>query len=227
MAARAWRESAKAVGVDSGERVFVALLGQAVISAGIFFWVTDPSSALLTRVLTAAAPFLLFPVLFAWKWISLPPQLAKEARDFTDACAWTLHQYFEVHRLADMERAPTLTAGVGVMIKLINRADAPLAYEVEEAWAELNGTRKEITNKLTSVIPKGADPMILQIPPFVGAETAQTGEVRIGLRVIYGPAGRTPSRRLMHIVKGAYSFASIGSRELFLQQESKEEEVLN
>jgi hypothetical protein len=62
--------------------VFVALLIQFLIGAGVFAWATDPQSGLLVRVLTAAAPFALFPALFAWKWISMPPRLAAEATAF-------------------------------------------------------------------------------------------------------------------------------------------------
>ncbi len=79
MAQRAWREALKAVGLETTERVVVLLLTQVAISVGLFVWVTDPASGLLVRVLTAAAPFFLFPFLFAWKWIALPPALAREA----------------------------------------------------------------------------------------------------------------------------------------------------
>jgi hypothetical protein len=62
--------------------VFVALLIQFLIGVGVFALATDPQSGLLVRVLTAAAPFALFPALFAWKWISMPPRLAAEAVSF-------------------------------------------------------------------------------------------------------------------------------------------------
>jgi hypothetical protein len=78
MSARAWGEAAKAVNLESRERVIVALLIQAVIAAGIFIWGTDPEAGMLVRALTAAAPFLLFPLLFVWKWICLPPALAEQ-----------------------------------------------------------------------------------------------------------------------------------------------------
>lgn len=78
MGARAWREAARSAGVESAERVIVALLIQFIIAAGLFIWATDPQDGLLVRGLTAAAPFLLFPALFVWKWISFPPRLATE-----------------------------------------------------------------------------------------------------------------------------------------------------
>lgn len=80
MAARAWSEATKLVGLTTTESVVVAFLIQATIAVIIFFALgtTAFADAIGVRVATAAAPFALLPLLFAWKWIALPPALAKE-----------------------------------------------------------------------------------------------------------------------------------------------------
>jgi hypothetical protein len=54
---------------------------QGLIAAGILFLLPDPGGGVLVRVLTVAAPFLTFPLIFAWKWISMPPAMAKELEE--------------------------------------------------------------------------------------------------------------------------------------------------
>jgi hypothetical protein len=75
---RAWRETAIMLGIDSMERIGVLLAVQFAIAFGIYFLATDPASGLLVRILTAAAPFALFPIVLFWKWLRLPVQLIAE-----------------------------------------------------------------------------------------------------------------------------------------------------
>lgn len=81
MAKRAWRESVRAASLDTTDKILVPVLTQAMFAAII--WVgweaAEQPPALLTRAITAALPFLLLPVLFALKWLALPPTLAREA----------------------------------------------------------------------------------------------------------------------------------------------------
>jgi hypothetical protein len=81
---RTWKEASEAVGLGTRDRVAAALLIQALIAVGIFVWGTNPDDAMLGRGLTAAAPFAVFPILFVWKWVTLPPTLISEAGKTSD-----------------------------------------------------------------------------------------------------------------------------------------------
>lgn len=74
---RASTEALKAAGIETTERMVVLVISQAVMAAALFFVIKDTAfgDALWTRILTAALPFLLLPVLFVWKWISMGPRL--------------------------------------------------------------------------------------------------------------------------------------------------------
>jgi hypothetical protein len=78
--ARAWREAAKSVGLETRERVVVALIIQGIIAIGLWYAI-GPAMAggtAWTRVLTAAAPFLLFPILFLWRLPRVPAEIGRE-----------------------------------------------------------------------------------------------------------------------------------------------------
>jgi len=87
VARRAWKEAAKAVGLETFQRLIVFLIGQAALS--FLLWVgmnhSLPDSAIWTRVLTAALPFLLFPLLFLWNFLQVPPILSRETSEQVDA----------------------------------------------------------------------------------------------------------------------------------------------
>ncbi len=80
MAGRAWREAIRATNLDTSDKIFVPLLSQAFFAFVIWFaWnAAAQPPALLTRLMTAAVPFLITPILFAVKWCALPPALARE-----------------------------------------------------------------------------------------------------------------------------------------------------
>ena len=79
---RAWREAAKSVGLETTERIIVALIIQCVIAIAIFgaLGQTGLQDALGTRIATAAVPFLVLPFVFLVKFISLPPRIDAELR---------------------------------------------------------------------------------------------------------------------------------------------------
>jgi hypothetical protein len=79
---RAWREAAKSVGLETTERIIVALIIQCVIAIAIFgaLGQTGLQDALGTRIATAAVPFLILPFVFLVKFISLPPRIDAELR---------------------------------------------------------------------------------------------------------------------------------------------------
>lgn len=62
--------------------MIVALLIQAVISVGIYLVLGEQAfqGAIIPRVLTALAPFLLFPAMFLWKIWSVPPRMERPLR---------------------------------------------------------------------------------------------------------------------------------------------------
>jgi hypothetical protein len=115
MAARAWAEAAKALNIETAERVIVALLIQAVIAVMIFaaFGAAAPASSLWLRIFTAAAPFALFPLMFAWKWVALPAALSRQitvraANPMEMAARW---KRLSDEMMAELEaHAPTMYA---------------------------------------------------------------------------------------------------------------------
>jgi hypothetical protein len=69
-----WREATEAVGLGTRDRVLAALTIQGVIGFGIYVALGRSAwaSAVGVRLVTAAAPFLAFPILFLWKLIGVP-----------------------------------------------------------------------------------------------------------------------------------------------------------
>jgi hypothetical protein len=80
VARRAWQEAAK---VARMETVVLLLVGQAIV--GLILWVVlgqaGLQSNLWTRAATSALPFLIFPIVFIWKFLLVPPILAQEQND--------------------------------------------------------------------------------------------------------------------------------------------------
>jgi hypothetical protein len=74
------QEAAAASGIHGRDRVVALLLAQGVIALGIWYLQGPQASeaAEVTRVLTALAPFLIFPVFFVWKLTTVPALLAEE-----------------------------------------------------------------------------------------------------------------------------------------------------
>lgn len=79
---RAWQDTAKSLRLESREAIVIAILTQTLIGVGLWYALgnTALQSTAWGRLLTAAAPFLLFPVIYIYKFAATPSRLAEEAR---------------------------------------------------------------------------------------------------------------------------------------------------
>ena len=71
---RAWRETVKAVGLETRERFWVFVTAQLAVAAGIYFALgeTGLEHAASGRIAVAATPFLAFPVVYLVKLVKRP-----------------------------------------------------------------------------------------------------------------------------------------------------------
>lgn len=101
---RAAREAAKDLKLDTWAAAVIALIAQGIVSAGIWIALghTMPAGTLWTRILTAAAPFLTFPIAFLIRFSTVPPKMAQESEKelarFAEKEAGNLHQLQEFYR---------------------------------------------------------------------------------------------------------------------------------
>jgi hypothetical protein len=82
VAARAFKEAAELVGFGSAERAVVTVALQAAIAVLIYLLLGDTELHDNTgvRLATALAPLAVFPLLFVWKMLTVPPALHEQQR---------------------------------------------------------------------------------------------------------------------------------------------------
>ncbi len=80
---RAWRDAAKTSRLDSRESAVMIVLTQSIIGLGLWFALGNSAlqSTVWGRVLTAASPFFLFPLVYLWKLFGAPSRMANEAEN--------------------------------------------------------------------------------------------------------------------------------------------------
>jgi hypothetical protein len=83
VAQRARRDAAKAAKIETTEAIVLLVIGQTIVGAVLWFALGQSGlkSNLWARAATFAAPFMIFPLIFAWKFIGTPSLLAREQRD--------------------------------------------------------------------------------------------------------------------------------------------------
>lgn len=77
---RAWKDAAKGVGLESREKLVIAVIGQIILAALIYLALGEGTlkSSEPVRLLSAAVPLAIFPGLFFWNLATVPPKLDRE-----------------------------------------------------------------------------------------------------------------------------------------------------
>jgi hypothetical protein len=87
IAKRAWRDTAKALRIETREGIVIFLGVQAIIAVIIWYMLGQPSlvNNISNRLATVAAPFLMFPLLFAWNFLTGPAKLDAQLQTELDS----------------------------------------------------------------------------------------------------------------------------------------------
>lgn len=131
--ARTWRDTAESVGLGTREKVILAVASQAMVALLIYF-ALGPAALKASepvRLIAAAAPFAMFPILFALRLPRTPATLDAERREEIERLA-AAHQTLEKHK--EKRRSLGRLLGQCDNLKRLCETAEPVSEPMVEEW---------------------------------------------------------------------------------------------